>query len=71
MLPCEGGWSAVLRMPLDGGEEWALRLLREQQVLVQPGWFYDFESEGFVVLSLLTPEQRFVQGLLRIVQALP
>ena len=36
-------------------EEWVLGLLSGHSVLVQPGYFYDFESEAFLVLSLLTP----------------
>lgn len=71
VLRCEGGWSAVVQLPLTGeGDDWALRLLGEQHVLVQPGWFYDFEADGFVVLSLLTPEPTFAEGISRIAAAL-
>jgi aspartate/methionine/tyrosine aminotransferase len=71
VLRCEGGWSAVVQLPLTGEhEDWALRLLGEQHVLVQPGWFYDFEADSFVVLSLLTPESTFCEGVGRIVAAL-
>lgn len=65
----EGGWYAVLRLPATHGEEdWVLSLLEEDGVLVQPGWFYDFESEPFVVLSLLTPEDVWQDGVRRIEQ---
>ncbi len=66
-LPIEGGWYAVLEVPrIHIEEEWALGLLAESDVLVQPGFFYDFETEAFLVLSLLTPPATFAEGLSRI-----
>jgi aspartate/methionine/tyrosine aminotransferase len=47
-------------------EAWALRLLETDGVLVQPGYFYDFADEAWVVLSLLTPEADFDAGLARL-----
>jgi alanine-synthesizing transaminase len=41
-------------------------LLEHQNVLVQPGYFYDFDSEAFLVLSLLTPPDVFQEGLRRL-----
>ena len=62
-LPVEGGWSAVLRVPrVHTDEELALRLI-DRGVLVQPGYFFDFAGDGYVVLSLLTPPADFRQGL--------
>lgn len=70
-LPVEGGWSAVLRVPrVMTDEELALALL-DQGVLVQPGYFFDFAQEGHLVLSLLTPEMVFAEGLRRIVDRMP
>ena len=55
-LAVEGGWYAVVEVPRTRSEEdWVLHLLAQDNVLVQPGFFYDFESEAFLVLSLLTP----------------
>jgi hypothetical protein len=34
---------------------------------VQPGWFYDFPEEAYVVLSLITPEGDFSEGVARLV----
>jgi len=66
----EGGWYAVLQVPrTKSEEEWALDLLRERSVLVQPGFFYDFESEAFLVLSLLTSPPVFEEGTARILGA--
>ena len=65
--PAQGGWSAVLRLPLTVSEDWALVLLQEQHLLVQPGWFYDFTDDRIVVVSLLTQEPQFADGIGRIV----
>jgi alanine-synthesizing transaminase len=70
LLDVEGGWYAILRMPrIRTEEEWTLELLN-RGVLVQPGYFYDFESEAYLVVSLLTPEAVFEEGLRRIYCAL-
>ena len=63
-LACEGGWYAVLRVPRTRtDEEWALQLLEQIGVYVQPGYFFDFEEEGFLVVSLLVEEEIFRQGV--------
>jgi aspartate/methionine/tyrosine aminotransferase len=63
LLPVEGGWYAVLRLPATRtDEEWALALV-EQGVLVQPGYFFDFEGGSYVVVSLLTEERTFAAGV--------
>jgi aspartate/methionine/tyrosine aminotransferase len=50
----EGGWSAVLRVPAIAPEEsLVLRLIEEQHVIVHPGFFFDFPSEAYLVVSLL------------------
>jgi aspartate/methionine/tyrosine aminotransferase len=62
-LAVEGGWYAILPAPRTRSEqEWTLALL-DQGVLVQPGFFYDFPSEAYLVLSLLTPPGVFAAGL--------
>ena len=54
----------MLRLPATHGEEeWVLALLEQDGVLVQPGWFYDFESEPFAVVSLLTEPHAFASGI--------
>jgi alanine-synthesizing transaminase len=69
-LHAEGGWYAILEVPrIRTEEEWALGLLADSDVLVQPGFFYDFEGEAFLVLSLLTPPAVFAEGLRRILDA--
>jgi aspartate/methionine/tyrosine aminotransferase len=72
VLPVEGGWSAVIRVPrLDSDEALALRLIEEQGVVVHPGYFFDFEADGRVVVSLLTEPRIFDQGIGRLVSSLP
>ncbi len=67
LLETEGGWYAILEAPrIQSEEEWALSLLASDGVLVQPGFFFDFEREAFLVLSLLTPEEVFREGVRRV-----
>jgi aspartate/methionine/tyrosine aminotransferase len=71
LLDAEGGWSAVLRVPATlGEEERVTRLLEEHDVLVHPGYFFDFPSEAYLVLSLLPAPEVFAQGVERIVKSL-
>ncbi len=64
LLRLEGGWSLTVQVPrVRSEEEWALRLLTEHNVLVQPGFFFDFASEAFLVVSLLTPPRVFADGI--------
>ena len=65
----EGGWYAVLRVPVTGSdEELAIELLQETGVLLQPGHFYDFPSDGYLVLSLITKSEVFKRGIQRMLQ---
>lgn len=67
LLRTEGGWYAVLQVPRTRSEEeWTLKLLDESDVLVQPGFFFDFESEAFLVLSLLPEPATFAEGVRRL-----
>jgi alanine-synthesizing transaminase len=71
VLDVEGGWYATVRVPrIRTEEEWCLELLERDSVLVQPGFFYDFESEAFLVLSLLTMPHVFRAGIERIASRL-
>jgi aspartate/methionine/tyrosine aminotransferase len=65
-LIVEGGWYAILRVPVtQTDEELAVDLLRGKSVLVHPGHFYDFPSDGDLVLSLITPQGEFAEGTSR------
>lgn len=62
-----GGWYAVVRLGEDD-EELTLRLLREKQVLVQPGFFFDFDEDGWVVISLLQEPETFKEAVRRMAE---
>jgi aspartate/methionine/tyrosine aminotransferase len=63
-LLVEGGWYAVVRVPVTrSDEELAIALVREKRVMAHPGHFYDFESDGYLVVSLIGDEGEFVKGI--------
>ena len=67
VLSVEGGWSAIVRVPrVKSEEQWCLELLGEDEVLVQPGYFFDFDTEAYLVVSLLTAPQDFIEGISRL-----
>ncbi|HKQ97785.1 MAG TPA: pyridoxal phosphate-dependent aminotransferase, partial [Candidatus Polarisedimenticolia bacterium] len=69
LLPADGGWSAVLQVPaVRPEEELVVTLLRDENVLVHPGYFFDFPTEAFLVISLLPDPARFMQGLGRLLR---
>jgi len=66
-LVVEGGWYAVIEMPdSQTDENWAIQLLTECDVLVQPGFLFDFASESSLVVSLLTPVDVMATGVRRL-----
>ncbi len=63
-LEVEAGWYAVLRVPaLGSDEDLAVRLVEERGVSVHPGYFFGFAGDGWLVVSLLTPEGEFRRGV--------
>ncbi len=67
-LRVEGGWYVVLRVPATrSDEDLAISLLETKGVYVHPGHFYNFPGEGYMVLSLITPEQDFSEGVKRLI----
>jgi aspartate/methionine/tyrosine aminotransferase len=70
-LEVEGGWYAILRVPVTGSdEELSIALLQRTGVLVQPGHFYDFARDGYLVVSLITPEGVFRAGIAQLLRFL-
>ncbi len=70
VLRAEGGWSAVVRIPHTMPEdERVIRLLEDHQVLVHPGYFFDFPVDGYVVLSLLPRPDVFRRAAERLLDA--
>jgi alanine-synthesizing transaminase len=67
VLPAEGGWSAVMQVPSLASEETlVLDLVEKDDVLVHPGYFFDFPREAFIVISLLVEPASFDRGILRV-----
>jgi len=70
-LEVEGGWYSVLRVPAtQSDEELAIDILRKASVLVHPGHFFDFASDGYLIVSLLTPVAEFREGMARTLRLL-
>jgi aspartate/methionine/tyrosine aminotransferase len=64
VLAPAGGWTAVVRVPrLRSEEEWVRLLAERHGVVVQPGYFYDFEQEAYLVVSLLARPAEFSAGV--------
>jgi aspartate/methionine/tyrosine aminotransferase len=69
VLKVEGGWSAIVRVPATRTEEQLiLDLLDREGVLVHPGYFFDFQREAFIVVSLLPPSDIFRDAAPRLLQ---
>jgi alanine-synthesizing transaminase len=64
VLPADGGWSAVIRVPATRSEEALVtELLERDAVVVHPGYFFDFPHEAFLVVSLLPEPDEFANGV--------
>lgn len=69
VLPVEGGWSATLQVPRYRSEEaLVVELLTADHVLVHPGYFFDFEREAFIIVSLLVDPVVFDDAITRVLK---
>ena len=67
LLEPEGGWSVVVRVPAVAPEEAiVLGLLEGADVLVHPGFFFDFPHEAYLVMSLLPDPSTFDEATSRL-----
>jgi hypothetical protein len=67
LLHADAGWTAVLRVPATRGEEdLVLDLLERDRVLIMPGYFYDFPTEAYLILSLLPDPIVFGDAITRV-----
>jgi alanine-synthesizing transaminase len=71
VLPSDGGWYAVVRIPrvLDE-EDLIIDLIERFGLVVQPGYFFDFASEGWIIVSLITHAETFERGVALLVDYL-
>jgi hypothetical protein len=64
VLPVEAGWYAVVQVPSTRSEEAiVVDLVERTGVLVHPGYFFDFDREAFIVLSLLLETPIFASAV--------
>ena len=70
-LPVEGGWYAILEVPRVHDEDgWTLLLLERERILVHPGYFFDLDRDGFLVVSLLPECAEFAPAIERMIPLL-
>jgi aspartate/methionine/tyrosine aminotransferase len=71
LLAVEGGWYAVLRVPANRSEDdLILDLLDSRDVLVHPGYFFEFAHEAYLIASLLPRPEVFASGVERLLEQL-
>jgi alanine-synthesizing transaminase len=67
VLRVEGGWYAILQLPhIHNDHDWAEGMLLRQNILVQPGHFFDMEQKSCIVVSLLPPSKLYKDAILRL-----
>ncbi len=67
-LTTHGGWYGIIRVPrTKSDEEWALQLLEKKSIYVHPGYFFDFDEDDCLVVSLLVEEKIFHSAIQKIV----
>lgn len=64
VLNAEGGWYSVLRLP-EGvrDEDFCQKLLQEKNILIHPGYLFDFPDENYLVISLLPTPKTFKKAI--------
>ena len=69
VLHLDAGWYAVIQVPAIRSEEaLVIELIEQEQVLVHPGYFFDFPREAFLIVSLLPEPERFAEAITRILK---
>lgn len=70
VFPPDGGFYLVLKPKLSRNQtsdKEVLRILKEKNVLLHPGSFYDFKTDDFLVISFLQEEKMLMEGLTRLI----
>ena len=66
-LPVDAGWYAILEVPrIHADDAWIELLLDRAHAIVHPGYFFDFEDDGHLVVSLLPDPARFRESIARV-----
>jgi alanine-synthesizing transaminase len=69
VLRCESGWYGIIRVPaIMPDDTWVELLLEATGILVFPGYFFDFDQEGVLVVSTLMKEDTFRKSVRRLVK---
>jgi alanine-synthesizing transaminase len=69
-LEIEGGWYALLRVPATrSDDDLAVDLLTSKGIYVHPGHFYDFQTDGYLIVSLIIQEREFAEAIRRLLSA--
>ena len=69
VLAADGGWYAIVKIPNALSEEqWVLTFLNKDHVAVHPGYFFDFPTEAFIIVSLIPLTDTFGNGVKRIIE---
>lgn len=64
VLPVEAGWYAILQVPkIMSEEELIIELLEKDNLIVHPGYFFDLQMEGYLVVSLIVSPNVFQLGI--------
>lgn len=59
----DAGWYACFRIADGDDELLCIDILRDCRILLQPGFFYDFTEDGWLVVSLLPTEAIFAKAM--------
>jgi alanine-synthesizing transaminase len=69
-LPMDGGWYAILEVARTRDEDaWVELLVRDHGVIVHPGYFFEMDRDGFLVVSLLLEPSKFGPAIESVVRA--
>ncbi|MCL2825716.1 MAG: pyridoxal phosphate-dependent aminotransferase [Polyangiaceae bacterium] len=69
LLDVHGGWYGCLRVPsVMTDEQWAVKLVEEDGVMVHPGSYFGFSRAGVLVVGLIAPCAEFAEGICRLVE---
>jgi aspartate/methionine/tyrosine aminotransferase len=69
-LSMDGGWYAILEVARTRDEDaWVELLVREHGVVVHPGYFFEMDRDGFLVVSLILDSSKFAPAINAVITA--